>query len=193
VVLAARWGHAHVLEKLLLRAGCTDTRRALQLAALHGHADAVSLLLSQARPSTSAAAPPAVEWLAAPLRAASSWGHLRCVEALLSARADPDATDERGRSALHAAAAWGCEKVASALVAAGADTASAYSIALANGHERLAELLQPTADLPQSHDVPRSATPRIARPPYRQQRRNHRSSANGTRRSRIDTRLRWLS
>ena len=28
---------------------------------------------------------------------------------------------------------------------------------------------------------------------YRQQRRNHRSSANGTRRSRIDTRLRWLS
>ena len=45
VVLAARWGHAHVLEKLLWRAGCTDTRRALQLAALHGHADAVSLLL----------------------------------------------------------------------------------------------------------------------------------------------------
>ena len=79
VVLAARWGHAHVLEKLLLRAGCTDTRQALQLAALHGHVDAVSLLLSQARPSTSAAAPPAVEWLAAPLRAASSWGHLRCV------------------------------------------------------------------------------------------------------------------
>jgi len=78
------------------------------------------------------------------LMAAAGGGHLRCVTALLEARAGVNALDEAGRRALHYAVASGNYEVGSALVCAGADrtasdvngqTALDYTPSTCNGDE----------------------------------------------------------
>jgi ankyrin repeat protein len=83
-----------------------------------------------------------------PLHAAAQWGHVACVDALLTARVNVDTTDSLGRSALHSAAAWGCIRTARALLQCNAsptvqDAAGTTPQQLAQkcNHDRLALLL----------------------------------------------------
>ena len=122
---AAREGHLQIV-KLLLEAGADKdacwggdsyTSTPLCAASASGHLEIVRLLLQcAARPNGLGKS-----YASRPLGCASDAGQLGIVRMLLDARADKDANDDRGETALGKASRGGHVEIAQLLVEAGAD------------------------------------------------------------------------
>jgi len=97
-----------------------DQRTALHVAAAGGHEEIVRLMVREDIPGTPELLNSADDAGWTPLMSATSTGHIRIVELLISAGADVNKANRGGRSALHYAASKGFVDVARVLTANGA-------------------------------------------------------------------------
>ncbi|CAE7371642.1 ANK3 [Symbiodinium natans] len=145
---AALSGHQLVLEYLLKRRASAHAQdsggiQPVHYAALESDVQTVAFLVEHQRANISATGHAGEQ----PLHWAAGVGHRVIVEYLLRARADPNAADQRGTTALHFAAAQDRLEAARQLLAASASIAASAAgvqplhAAAAKGHMRLVSLL----------------------------------------------------